>query len=122
MERKEFSPEELSTKVDDTLRQAWDAQVPVLRGLAELQEKRAERLAAVDDRLRAALGEDHPRVSELHQTAVAAETLRGALSTTAERISRRPKVGDRDWLLFGRVLDSNGRPVREVIVQVFDRD
>src|SRR5215218_5601777 len=106
MERKEFSPEELSTMLDDTLRQAWDAQDPVLRSLAEVQEKRAERLVAVGDRLKNALGEDHPRVSGLHHAAVAAENLSGALSTTAERIARRPRIGDRDWLVFGRVLDS----------------
>jgi DNA-binding CsgD family transcriptional regulator len=122
MEPKGFSAKELATMLDDTLRQARKARVPALRRLAELQEKRAERLAAVEDRLTSALGEDHPRVSEIHQAALVGRNLTGALNTTAERIARRPEIGGREWVVAGQVLDNNGRPVSGVSVQVFDRD
>jgi len=118
----EFTPDDVKTALDTFVDRSSDAAVPIMESFAELQEKRATRLADAEARLREHLGEDDPRVTALRQSAFAAEDLKRSLRTTAVRDDRLPKLRAQEWMVFGRVLDSGGRPVVGVTVRVFDRD
>jgi Transthyretin-like family len=122
MTENEFTPGDVKVALDAFIDQSSDAAVPIMEGFAELQERRATRLADAEVRLKEGLGEDHPRVVALRQSAFAAEDLKRSLRTTAVRDGRLPKLGEHQWMVFGRVLDSGGRPVTGVRVRVFDRD
>jgi len=118
----EFTPDDVKTALDTFVDRSSDAAVPIMESFAELQEKRATRLADAEARLQEHLGEDDPRVTALRQSAFAAEGLKRSLRTTAVRDDRLPKLRMQEWMVFGRVLDSGGRPVVGVTVRVFDRD
>jgi hypothetical protein len=118
----EFTPDDVKGALDAFIDRSSDVAVPIMEDFAELQERRAARLADAGARLEEHLGEDDPRVTALRQSASAAEDLKRALRTTAVRDDRLPKVGPQEWMVFGRVLDSGGRPVTGVRVRVFDRD
>jgi hypothetical protein len=118
----EFTPEDVKGALDAFIDRSSDAAVPIMEGFAQLQERRAARLANAGARLEEHLGEDDPRVTALRQGASAAEDLKRSLRTTAVRDDRLPKAGPQEWMVFGRVLDSGGRPVTGVRVRVFDRD
>lgn len=118
----EFTPDDVKGALDTFIDRSSDAAVPIMQSFAELQERRAERLAGAVSRLTEELGEDDPRVTALRRSAFAAEDLKRSLRTTAARDDRLPKVGPQEWMVFGRVLDSGGRPVAGVRVRAFDRD
>jgi hypothetical protein len=118
----EFTPDDVRTALDAFVDRSSDAAVPIMQSFAELQEKRSTRLADAEVRLKEHLGEDDPRVTALRQSALAADGLKRSLRTTAVRDDRLPKLGAQEWMVFGRVLDSEGRPVVGVTVRVFDRD
>jgi hypothetical protein len=122
MAEQEVTLDDVKTSVDDLLKQATDATASTLTQFAELQEKRAARLAKAEKRLRAHLGENHPRVVALARAESKADKLKQFLHTTAVRKARRPKVGPDEWLVFGRVLDAKGKPISNLRLQVFDKD
>ena len=122
MPNEQMTPDEIKTSVDDLLKQATDATTSTLTQFAELQERRATRLANAEKRLKANLGENDPRVVALARAASEANQFGQALSTTATRNARRPKVGPDDWLVFGRVLNGDGAPIPNLCVRVFDQD
>jgi hypothetical protein len=122
MAENEFTPDDVKTALDTFVDRSSDAAVPIMESFAELQEKRATRLADAEARLKEHLGEDDPRVTALRQSAFAAEGLKRSLRTTAVRDDRLPKLRAQEWMVFGRVVDSGGRPVVGVTVRVFDRD
>jgi len=122
MAENEFTPDDVKTALDAFVDRSSDAAVPIMESFAELQEKRATRLADAEARLKEHLGEDDSRVTALRQSAFAAEGLKRSLRTTALRDDRLPKLRAQEWMVFGRVLDSGGRPVVGVTVRVFDRD
>jgi hypothetical protein len=96
--------------------------VTTLGGFADLLDQRATRLAAAADRLKQALGEDHPEVVALEQTAAEAQALRVSARSAADRQARRPGLGPDEWLVFGRVLQRDGQPASDVLVRVTDAD
>lgn len=118
----EFTPDDAKAALDTFIDRSSGAAVPIMKGFAELQERRATRLADAEARLREHLGEDHPRVVALRRTTFEAEVLERSLRTTAVRDDRLPRTGPQEWMVYGRVLDSGGRPVTGVRVRVFDRD
>jgi hypothetical protein len=118
----EFTLEDVKGALDAFIDRSSDAAVPIMEGFAELQERRAARLTDAGARLEEHLGEDDPRVTAMRQGAFAAKDLKRSLRTTAARDDRLPKMGPQEWMVFGRVLDSGGRPVTGVRVRVFDRD
>lgn len=122
MEENEFPLDKIAASLNEVLEQVSSGQIPALRRFAELQERRATHLSAAEARLKSHLGEDHPRVIALRRAASSAGKLKRTLSTTAERIARRPKISPHEWVVFGQVLDPEGKPVPGVRVRVFDRD
>jgi len=122
MAENEITSDDVKTTLDAFIDASSDAGVPIMEHFAELQEKRAIRLADAEARLKVHLGEDHPQVEALRQATFSAGELERSLRTTAVRDDRLPKLEAQEWMVFGRVLDSGGRPVVGVTVRVFDRD
>src|SRR5919107_810844 len=94
---------------------------PTLKQFARLQRERAAQLADAEARLRGHLGAQ-PQVSALSEAAETAKALERSLRAAATRETRRrePMVGG--WMVGGRVVDSEGRPVSGARVQVLDED
>ncbi|GET39232.1 transthyretin-like family protein [Microseira wollei] len=122
MSEPEFEVNNINALVENLLSQAADANLQMLESFANIQNRRAARLADAEARLKADLGENHPQVVALHDAAAMAAAMNHALETIAVRTARRPKVKENEWLVFGRVLDANGNPVSGVRVRIFDRD
>ncbi|MFB2976709.1 hypothetical protein [Microseira sp. BLCC-F43] len=118
----EFEVNNINALVENLLSQAAGANLQILESFANIQNRRASRLADAEARLKADLGENHPQVAALHDAAAMAAAMNHALETMAVRTARRPKVKENEWLVFGRVLDANGNPVAGVRVRIFDRD
>jgi Transthyretin-like family len=113
---------EAKTRSDELTQSAANALAPTLTQFAQLQQARTDQLAAALDRLKSSLGEDHPRVQALGQTLAAANLIGKSLKAEATRAARRPSVSPNEYLVHGRVLDEQGRPVPGLRVRVFDRD
>ena len=122
MSEPEFEVNNINALVDNLLSQVADANLQMLEGFANIQNRRAARLAAAEARLKADLGENHPQVVALRDRAAAADAIERSLQTMVGRTPRRPQVKENEWLVFGRVLDGEGNPVSGVRVRVFDRD
>lgn len=114
--------EQLKTAFDTFFSQVNEANTASLEQFAQLQERRATRLSAIETRLTASLGENDPQVVALREAAAAANALKQSLETTVIRAKNRPQVTAKDWMVFGTVSHSNGDPVAGVSVRVFDRD
>src|SRR3972149_9551085 len=110
------------TRSDELAQSAANTLAPTLTQFAQLQQARTDQLAASLDRLKSSLGEDHPRVLALGQTLAAANLIGKSLNGEATRAARRPSVSPNEYLVHGRVLDEQGRPVPGLRVRVFDRD
>jgi hypothetical protein len=110
------------TRSDELMQSAANTLAPTLTQFAQLQQTRRDQLAASLDRLKSSLGENHPRVLALGQTLAAANLIGQSLRVEATRAARRPSVSPNEWLVYGRVLDEQGRPVPGLRVRVFDRD
>ena len=113
---------EAKTRSDELTQTAGSVFAPTLTQFAQLQRARADQLAASFDRLKSSLGENHPRVLALGQTLAAANLIGQSLNVEATRAARVPSVNPNEWLVYGRVLDEQGRPVPGLRVRVFDRD
>jgi hypothetical protein len=94
---------------------------PTLGHFARLQKERAAWLGDAEARLRNHLGE-HRRVSALSEAAETARGLGQALRRAAARETRRPKPLLNGWMVSGRVVDPEGRPVSGAHVRLFDED
>jgi len=113
---------EVKASTDRLMQHAAEAAAPALAQLAQWQQARANQLAAATERLKAALGPDHPRVQALARAAASTSAFQHLLNGEAVRAARRPKVEANEWLVFGRVFDPQGSPVPGLRVRVFDRD
>src|SRR5574341_1515942 len=122
MDNKQSTADEIKRKLEELLQQASGATAPALGSFGDLQERRAARLSKAEAKLKVELGDDHPAVAVARQAADSATALKASLHTEASRISRRPKVGPREWMVFGRILDTQGQPLPGQRVRVFDRD
>jgi protocatechuate 3,4-dioxygenase beta subunit len=94
---------------------------PTLKQFARLQGERAAQLAEAKARLRENVGEQ-PQVSELGEAAETAQALERSLRAAAARETRRPEPELGGWMVGGRVVDAEGRPVSGARVRVFDED
>ncbi len=110
------------TRWDELTQTAESTFAPTLVQFAQWQQARADRLAAALNRLKSSLGENDPRVLALGQTLASANLAGKSLQVEATRAARLPRVSANEWLVYGRVLDEQGRPVPGLRVRVFDRD
>src|SRR5919107_3062608 len=124
----EATPPDVETLVDRFGLQASSfallasaALAPTLKQFATLQGERAAQLADAEIRLRGEVGEQ-PRVFELGEAAETALALERSLRAAAARETRRPEPELGGWMVGGRVVDAEGRPVSGARVHVFDKD
>ena len=122
MDENHVAPDDINAAIDTFIGLSSHAGVSITERFAELQGERAARLAEAETRLKEHLGTQHPQVEALRRAASSARDLERSLQTTTTRESRLPQVKPYEWMVFGQVLDSDGKPVVGVTVRVFDRD
>jgi len=98
------------------------SQASAAEAVARRRAQRMARLTAAATRLEGELGSDAPEVAELRGTVAAADRWRVALNRRAEREQRRPRIGPREWIVYGRVTEGDGSPVAGLRVQLFVDD
>lgn len=121
MAGKKITLDEVKTSINELLKQASDARASSLKQFAELQERRAKRLANAKARMEARLGKDDKRVVALERTASLADKFRQSLIKSAERKERRPRIKADEFLVFGRVLNEEGNPIPGLRVRFFTK-
>jgi hypothetical protein len=118
----QVDPAQLNQLLEGMLRHAADAGIPALETFAQLQQRRADRMAETAEVLRKKLGKDHPQVIELENTARSLSQVNAHLSTQRARLKNWPKPRPNEWMVFGTVTDAEGKPASGLTVRVFDRD
>jgi hypothetical protein len=116
------SEEEARSKLENFTAQASRSSAPALNVFAQLQQKRAQRLEAAAGSLEKVLGADHPQVVVLKQAVVSADEFNAYYKAQADRVEKRPKLHQNEWMVYGRVIDAAGKPAAGLTVRVFDRD
>jgi hypothetical protein len=116
------SEEEAKSKLENFTAQASRSSAPALNVFAQLQQKRAQRFEAAAGSLEKVLGADHPQVVVLKQSAVSAGDFNTYYKAQAQRVEKRPKLHENEWIVYGRVIDAAGMPAAGLTVRVFDRD
>lgn len=122
MAKKEPQPEEIMQQVNSALQLYGQAQTPVLNEFASLQNQRAKRLKNTETRITAELGEDHPRVVALRLAQSRSSQLQRSLKDNATRTAKLRELKPYEWMVYGQVVDSQGMPVANVTVRVYDKD
>jgi Transthyretin-like family len=118
----DIDPEALGQALQNVLRQATESGPPALEMLGWLQQRQADRLDEAAQMLRKKLGSEHPDVVAIENQAKAAVELKSRFEIETTRLKRWPKVRANEWVVFGTVLNAEGRPARELTVRVFDQD
>ncbi|MBN2118638.1 MAG: hypothetical protein JW730_18845 [Anaerolineales bacterium] len=118
----EIDAEQLRQSLENVLRHTADVGAPALETFTQLQQRRADRMAATAQALREKLGEEHPQVIALENTAKSLSELKTHLDTQRTRLKKWPKPRANEWMVFGTVTDVDGQPAAGLNVRVFDRD
>jgi len=118
----DVSEDEAKAAMENFAAQASRSSAPALNVLAQLQQKRAQRIEAAAGSLEKVLGAEHPQVALLKQNAVSAGEFKAQFNVQAERVEKRPKLRANEWMVYGRVFDTAGKPPAGLTVRVFDRD
>jgi hypothetical protein len=121
-ENKELTPEESMHHLYAALQLYGLAQTIVLDEFATLQNRRAKRLEKAEARIAAKLGEEHPRVVALRRAQARTGRLQRELRDNAARTAKLRELKPYEWMVYGQVVDSRGKPVPDLVVRVFDRD
>jgi hypothetical protein len=94
-----------------------------LSNSAVAQDIRASRKAYMASRMNVAYGETHPNSISAQKDSIAAEKLARSLRKMNDlSVPTIPRLHPKDWLVFGRVLNQDGKPAKGLEVQVFDRE
>jgi hypothetical protein len=118
----DVSEEEAKSRLENFTAQASRSSAPALNIFAQLQQKRAQRLESAAGSLEKVLGTDHPQVAVLKQSAVSAGDFNTYYKAQAQRVEKRPKLRENEWMVYGRVIDATGQPAAGLTVRVFDKD
>ena len=122
MAKKDPTNEDFVQQMNGALQLFGQAQTPVLGEFSKLQNQRSQRLQKNSTRIAEKLGEDHPRVLALRQTQERTAKLQQNLKDNATRTEKLRQLKPYEWMVYGQVIDSEGKPVPDVIVRVFDKD
>jgi 5-hydroxyisourate hydrolase-like protein (transthyretin family) len=118
----DVSEDEAKAAMENFTAQASRSSAPALNVFAQLQQKRAQRLEAAASSLEKVLGAKHPQVAVLKQNSASAGEFKTQFNIQAERVEKRPKLRANEWMVYGRVFDSAGKPAAGLTVRVFDQD
>jgi hypothetical protein len=114
--------DEVKSALENLTAQASRSSGPALNIFSQLQHKRAQRIETAAGSLEKMMGADHPQVAVLKQNAAAAGEFKAYYKAQAERVEKRPKLRANEWMVFGRIFDSTGKPAPNLTVRVFDQD
>ena len=118
----EVDPAQVQDALYNMLKQATQSSAPVLGTLAQLQQRRIDRLNGAAQALGQELGNDHPMVLALREAAALAEQQNAKLNAQSSRLKAWPKVRSNEWCVFGSVVDAEGKPVAGATVRVYDKE
>ncbi|MFH2102467.1 MAG: hypothetical protein ABIJ39_03820 [Chloroflexota bacterium] len=118
----EVDPKQLQETLATMLTQAAGAGAPALKTFTQLQHRRVTRLKQAAKTLKSKLGKDHPHVKKVEALEKAATGLKVRLETETNRIKAFPKLRSYEWVVFGSIVDKDGKPAGDLTVRVYDRD
>ena len=118
----QMTTEEIRKQLEKAIADADQMSIQALATFAKFQEQRANRLSQGLQQISQDLGEDHPAYAATRLAAERASTMKTLLQSQAERIKSKPVLKPYEWVVFGQVLDTNGKAAPGLTVRVFDRD
>jgi hypothetical protein len=121
MDRNKIS-EQASTLLGKMLTDAESSQQSGYAWLSKRKSKKAVRHKAVVRRLEETLDADDPRLKKAKIKAERTTETAAAFKQRTTRLKRKPRLGEKDWMVSGTLRNKNGRAAAGLIVQVYDKD
>jgi len=115
-------PTQLQDAMLNIVKQAAANGAPALDTFAQIQQRRAARMTDAARLLGAKLGQTAPIVVAAQAMAQTSSDLAVHLTTQTARVDRFPKLHPNEWIVYGTVVDAQGKPAGGLTVRVFDRD
>lgn len=116
-----LNPDAVPEMLKPLQRAIAEGSVDQMRTLAEHQQARAVRQAAIADRLAATLGEQHERVQAVRHAGESGRRIAVHFSRAISKIEAAGAARPGGLLFSGRVLDAAGNPQKGVTVRLSDR-
>lgn len=121
MDRNKISGQ-AQTHLGKMLNDAESSQQSGYAWLSKRKFKKAVRCKAVTTRLEKTLDAGDPRLKMAKIKADKASETAAALKLRATRLRKKPKLGEKDWMVSGNIRNKNGRAAAGLIVQVYDKN
>jgi 5-hydroxyisourate hydrolase-like protein (transthyretin family) len=118
----QVDPAQLQNTLSSVEKQAATAGVPALNTFAQLQQRRATRMTNAAKILSAKLGKNDPAVVAAQTMAQSALDLNTHITTQTVRVKNFPRLHPNEWIVYGTVVDGQGKPAVGLSVRVFDKD
>lgn len=113
---------QLPNVMQNVMKQAATDSAPALNIFSEFQQRRATRLKNTAKVLRTKLGKDDLTVATAENMSQSLDVLKTDLSAQTARLQNFPILNPNEWIVFGTVLDAQGKGVGGLAVRVFDRE
>lgn len=118
----EVDDAQLQDALNNMLKRTAQGGAPALEMFSQLQQRRAARLDTAAKALSQELGQDHPDVVAMQETAKSVGQFYTRLNTQNTRLKTWPKVRPNEWIVFGTVVNADNSPASGLTVRVYDRD
>ena len=118
----QVDPTQLQDTTSSVVKQATSTGVTALNTFAQLQQRRATRMTDAAKILSTKLGKNDPAVVAAQTMAQSATDLNMHITNQAMRVQNIPKLHPNEWIVYGTVVDGQGKPAVGLTVRVFDKD
>jgi hypothetical protein len=118
----EVDPVQLQANLAAVEKLAASTAAPALNAFAQLQQRRAARMTNAAKILSATLGKNDSAVVAAQTMAQSALDLNTHITNQAVRVKNFPVLHPNDWIVYGTVIDGQGKPAVGLTVRVFDKD
>jgi hypothetical protein len=118
----QVDPAQAQDATNKVLKHSADQATPTLDTFAQLQARRAARLSQTAKAMGKQLGTDHPDVIAIESMAKSVDKFKTRLNQDKTRAKRWQTPRPNEWIVFGTVLDAQGKPTKGMTVRVFDKD
>jgi len=119
-----IAPGEVEAALERLFEELNQSRQATLGELAAAHEQRAAQLAEAAKRLATVIGENSPRVLDLIDAADAATEQQTLFTMTLKRMDSLSAIkppSPNQWLVLGRVVDTEGAPLQGITVDITDR-